>query len=144
MDIENEVYSWTDSDLLRLSDLSNHRINYDGYGFIWEHSLVDGIWELHSVFKYREYKYYMHVIHFHLPKWKAQLDKRIKDRKVERTKELMSQKRIFSKIDEINSFKQLKMKDKVLMVSKLLPDESKDYIAKVLGVSKQLVSYHLK
>ena len=135
--------SWSTEDLQQLINPLNHRVRFDGYGFIWEHKL-DGEWSLHSVYKYREYKYYVHLIHFHTSSWKSELDQRIREATIEGLREIKKRGKVLKKVAEVTSYSDMKTEDKVKLISELLPDESQAYIAEVLNVSRATVNRHLK
>lgn len=131
--------SWTIDDLQELSKASNHRVRYDGTGFIWEHN-ISGEWELHSIFTYKSYNYYMHLIHFWCAKWGQELQSRRRSENRRVLKELKHKKRIQNKIIKIQSYNNLDLSDKVKLLTELLPDEPQSYIADILGVSRQTIN----
>ncbi|MDB9963725.1 hypothetical protein OAD50_01440 [Vicingaceae bacterium] len=118
--------SWTDNHLIQLSNPQNHRIRVDKVGFIWEHQL-DGKWDLHSVFKYQEHRYYYQLIKFWTHKW---------------SKELASRRNAacanFNNVKEIKNIsddRDLSIKEKFELVKDIVPNEPLSYIADSLNVS---------
>ena len=135
--------SWSDEDLAKLCVASSHRVHYDGFGYIWQHN-INGKWELHSVFKYREYSYYLHLIHYWIAKWGKELEERRKESNRKALRELRDKARIQRKVIKIQSYNDMGVKEKAQLLHELLPDEPQQYIADILDISRQAVSKHLK
>ena len=138
----NMSTSWSDAELLALRDAKNHRIIYDGFGYVWEHKLNDE-WELHSIFKYREYDYYCHLIYYWSHQWGRELSARLNSKSNSALKEIKSKGRIMKKIVKIASYNDMSVEDKIKLIAELMPDEPQSYIADILGVSRRTVNRHL-
>ena len=46
--------NWSTEDLLHLKELTNHKVVYDGYEFVWMHRLY-GEWNRHYVNNFEDY-----------------------------------------------------------------------------------------
>ena len=60
--------NWSTEDLLHLKELTNHKVIYDGYEFVWMHRLY-GEWNRHYVSNFEDYNKPMSWIHHNIYNW---------------------------------------------------------------------------
>ena len=131
--------SWDDESLKQLCDKNNHRINYDGYQYIWQHKL-NGKWEIHSIFKYDDYNKPYADLMFWLHCWNKDLIERtIKDYK----RSIRKQAKTMKFIHEIATDHVLKTKNKALKIHELAPELTQQEIADMLNVNRVSINRYL-
>ena len=128
--------SWSDSDLDKLTNRENHRIIFNGIEYVWEHRLKNK-WELHSVYLYKEYNILYSNLKFWLHNWRKELDQR--RAKYDILKNLQQTDKAIKIANGSYTTKK-----KVELVIELMPNESVQYIADILKVTRQAVYKHLR
>ena len=125
---------WNTEELKQLKEITNHRVVYDGYEFVWEHKL-NNIWERHYVRNFDDYNKPMSWIHFNISKWNKEYDKRSLDYLNEMKKNL----EIEIKITEISREANIRTKNKINEILKLKPSMNNQQIADILGVTTRTI-----
>ncbi len=126
--------SWTTNELSQLKEITNHKVIYDGYEFVWM-SRIDNKWDRHSVLNFKDYNKPMSWIHFHTYSWKRELSNRQSKYLNDMRKELD----IDVKITEIGKEANMKNKQKVSEILSLKPSISNKDISNILGVTIRTV-----
>ena len=67
--------SWSTEDLMKLVDINNHKIVFDGYQYKWMRNIY-GKWELQSIQLYDDYDTPAHYLHYWMAKWQEELNER--------------------------------------------------------------------
>ena len=129
--------SWSDTDLEKLTNRENHRIIFNGIEYVWEHHLKNKR-ELHSIFLYKDYKILYSNLQFWLHNWKKELDKRR-----EKDCDLLENLKQTDKAVKIANGSYT-TKKKVQLICELMPNESVQYIADILQITRQAVYKHLR
>jgi len=137
------ITSWSDQDLESLCFPENHKITFDGYEYWWYHKLHGNKWDLHYINGFEDWKKPYSWLQSWLYRWSKELtDRKVKSassyfyqmkQNLERTKEVMS----------ISNNKKLKTKVKIRLIRELMPQETIQYVADVLKISRQAVHRHL-
>lgn len=135
--------SWSDSHLTQLTDPKNHRIRWDRVGYIWEHKL-DGKWELHSIFKYREHSYYYHLIRYWVYNWSKELMQRRVDLSRNIINGLGSLYEDSKNISKISKDDSLSIKEKIDLIRGIVPNEPLSYVADALNISLSTLKRSIK
>lgn len=143
MEIDMNITSWSDQDLEALCNPENHKITFDGYEFWWYHKIHGNKWDLHYVNGFEDWKKPYSWLQSALYKWSKELtDRKVKSAEsyfykmkqdLEKTKEVMA----------ISNNKKLKTKVKIRLIRELMPQETIQYVADVLKISRQAVHKHL-
>jgi|TARA_R110001592_G_scaffold359505_2_gene666259 hypothetical protein len=143
MEIDMNITSWSDQDLESLCLPENHKITFDGYEYWWYHKIHGNKWDLHYINGFKDWKKPYSWLQATLYKWSRELtDRKVKSassyfyqmkQNLERTKEVMS----------ISNNKKLKTKVKIRLIRELMPQETVQYVADVLKISRQAVHRHL-
>ena len=128
---------WNKEELKQLREITNHRIDYDGYEFVWMHKL-DGKWKRHYVRNFPDYNQPMSWIYYCISIWNKDYNKMHK----RYIKDMKRNLDIEIKITEISREANSRTKDKVNEILRLKPSMSSRNIADVLGVTIRTVERH--
>ena len=128
--------SWSNNQLKQLKDISNHKIIYDGYEFVWMAKL-DGNWNRHYVANFNNYNKPMSFIH-------TSIYKEYKNRYSEYLEDMRKSLEIDIRIKEISRVANIKTKQKILEILNLKPDINNKDISDILGVTIRTVERHRK
>tara|TARA_R110002153_G_scaffold5900_7_gene27286 strand:- start:98 stop:499 length:402 start_codon:yes stop_codon:yes gene_type:complete len=131
--------SWNTEHLMQLKEITNHKVIYDGYEFVWMVRL-DGNWIRRYVRNFSDYNTPISWIHFNLSRWGNEYV----SRRSEYLKEMKSNLEADIKIAEISREANVTTKQKVLEVINLKPKISSKEIADILGVTVRSVERHRK
>lgn len=130
---------WSLEELRDLKEITNHRIDYDGYEFVWMHYL-NNKWSRHYVRNFSDYNKPMSWIYFNLNVW----NKEYNERSNKYLKDMKRNLDIEVKITEISREANIRTKNKINEILKLKPSMSNKDIAEVLGVTIRTVERHKK
>lgn len=136
--------SWTNEELEKLCDPTNHRIIYDGYDYWWQHKLISNNWDNHYLEGFEDYKVAYHWLKVWLHKWAKELSERKIEASKDYLKEMKQYLKATEKAIEIAKAPGIKTKAKVQMIQELLPNQSITAMASMLNVSRQVLHRHLK
>lgn len=131
--------SWKTSHLRDLKEMTNHKVVWDGYEFIWL-SKLDNKWSRHYVSNFTDYNTPVSWIHFNLNVWNKEYIKR-------QSKYLRDMKReldVDIKITEIGRESSVRTKEKIKEIIELKPNISNREISEVLGVTIRTIERHKK
>ena len=131
--------NWNTEDLMHLKELTNHKVIYDGYEFVWM-SKPDNIWSRHYISNFEDYNKPMSWIHHHTYNW----GKEYKQRQEKYLADMRKSLDIDVKIREISREAKIKTKQKVLEVISLRPSISNKEISDILDVTIRSVERHRK
>ena len=131
--------SWSTEHLRQLKEITNHKVIYDGYEFVWM-SKIDGKWQRHYTANFEDYNKPMSWIYFTVSRW----DKEYKQRSESYFNEMIKELEVDVKIKEICNEYSKKTKQKINEIKTLKPNISNKEIADILGVSIRTVERHLK
>tara|TARA_R110000772_G_scaffold32045_8_gene78735 strand:+ start:2381 stop:2782 length:402 start_codon:yes stop_codon:yes gene_type:complete len=131
--------NWSTEELKHLKEMTNHKVVYDGYEFIWMHRL-DGEWNRHYVNNFEDYNKPMSWIHHHVYNW----GKEYRQRHAKYLDDMRIQLDIDIRIREISKEANVKTKQKVLEVISLRPSISNKEISTILDVTVRSVERHRK
>lgn len=131
--------NWSTEDLLHLKELTNHKVVYDGYEFVWMHRLY-GEWNRHYVNNFEDYNKPMSWIHNNIYYW----GREYRLRQVKYLADMRKSLDIDIKIREISREANVKTKQKVLEVISLRPSISNKEISDILDVTIRSVERHRK
>tara|TARA_R110000772_G_scaffold79795_3_gene170573 strand:- start:744 stop:1118 length:375 start_codon:yes stop_codon:yes gene_type:complete len=124
---------------MQLKELTNHKVVYDGYDFVWMVRL-DSSWIRHYVGSFVEYNKPMSWIHHNIYIW----NKEYRDRQAEYLANMRKKLEIDVRITEISREANVKTKQKVLEIINLRPDISNKAIAELLDITIRSVERHRK
>ena len=131
--------SWSDNHLKQLKDITNHKVIYDGYEFVWM-SKLDGNWNRHYVRNFTNYNKPMSWIYVSIYKW----NKEYKNRYSEYLEDMRRSLEIDIRIQEISRVANIKTKQKIQEILNLKPDINNKDISDILGVTIRTVERHRK
>ena len=131
--------SWNTEHLMQLKEITNHKVIYDGYEFVWMVRL-DGNWIRRYVRNFSDYNTPISWIHFNLSRWGNEYV----SRRSEYLKEMRSNLEADIKIAEISREANVTTKQKVLEVINLKPKISNKEIADILDITVRSVERHRK
>ena len=131
--------SWSTEHLRQLKEITNHKVIYDGYEFVWM-SKIDGKWQRHYTANFEDYNKPMSWIYFTISRW----DKEYKQRSESYFNEMIKELEVDVKIKEISNEYSKKTKQKINEIKTLKPTISNKEIADILDVSIRTVERHLK
>jgi Holliday junction resolvase RusA-like endonuclease len=131
--------SWSDNHLKQLKDITNHKVIYDGYEFVWM-SKLDGNWNRHYVRNFTNYNKPMSWIHVSIYKW----NKEYKNRYSNYLENMRRSLEIDIRIQEISRVANIKTKQKIQEILNLKPDINNKDISDILGVTIRTVERHRK
>lgn len=131
--------SWSDNHLKQLKDITNHKVIYDGYEFVWM-SKLDGNWNRHYTTNFDNYNKPMSWIHTSIYKW----NKEYKNRYSQYLEDMGRSLEIDIRIKEISRVANIKTKQKILEILNLKPDINNKDISDILGVTIRTIERHRK
>jgi len=131
--------SWSDNHLKQLKDITNHKVIYDGYEFVWM-SKLDGNWNRHYVRNFTNYNKPMSWIHVSIYKG----NKEYKNRYSKYLEDMRRSLEIDIRIQEISRVANIKTKQKIQEILNLKPDINNKDISDILGVTIRTVERHRK
>ena len=124
--------SWTDKELFKLSNRSNHKIVKLSSGdFQWNHN-INGTWENHYLETFENRNKPLSFLHFSLAKWREELELRQKQQQE-------SIQRAWSKLQRIKDSNKKSNVDKIREIKKLDLNLTNEELANELGVSRQTI-----
>ena len=126
--------NWTTEQLKNLKEVTNHKVIYDGYEFVWM-SKPDDIWSRHYISNFEDYNKPMSWIHHHTYNW----GKEYKQRQEKYLADMRKSLDIDIKIREISRDTDIIVKQKVNQILKLKPDMYNQELADVLGITVRTV-----
>ena len=129
--------NWTTDQLRNLKEVTNHKVIYDGYEFVWM-SKPEDKWLRHYISNFEDYNKPMSWIHHHTYNWGVEYRAR-------HSKYLEDMRRSLDvdvKIRAISKEATIKTKEKIIEILQLKPSISNKDIAEVLGVTVKSVEYH--
>tara|TARA_R110002020_G_scaffold373570_1_gene585088 strand:+ start:254 stop:649 length:396 start_codon:yes stop_codon:yes gene_type:complete len=128
---------WSIEHLNQLKELTNHRVVWDKYEFVWQVKL-DGKWQRHYIRNFNNYNTPMSWIFFNISKWNNEYN----NRRTKYLKDMKSNLEIEIKITEISRESNVRTKQKIKEIINLKPSISNKDIADVLGVTIRTVERH--
>ncbi len=129
--------SWSDDDLSSLCRIENHKIVKDrDSNYRWYHKL-GGVWGVHSIWVFDDYRKPSAYLHFWLAMWLKEL----RQRECRAIRLRTSKNR---KARLIKKSLRKAMVNKILELNKLFPEYSKQELANELDVSLSTVQRALK
>ena len=131
--------NWSTEELMHLKEMTNHKVVYDGYEFVWMVKLY-GEWNRHYVNNFEDYNKPMSWIHHNVYNW----GKEYKQRHAEYLDDMRLRLDIDVKIREISREANIKTKQKVLEIISLKPSISSKEIAGILDITIRSVERHRK
>ena len=129
--------SWSIEHLKQLKEITNHKVIYDGYEFVWM-SKIDNKWDRQYIENFTDYNTPMSWIHFCIDKW----SKEYNSRPHKYIKDMQTNLEIEIKIREISREANIRTKNKIKEILKLKPSMSNKEISDVLGVTIKSIEYH--
>ncbi len=126
--------NWTTEQLKNLKEVTNHKVIYDGYEFVWM-SKPDDIWSRHYISNFEDYNKPMSWIHHHTYNW----NKEYKQRQEKYLADMRKSLDIDIKIREISRDTDIIVKQKVNQILELKPDMYNQELADVLGITVRTV-----
>tara|TARA_R110000764_G_scaffold223259_1_gene312105 strand:- start:96 stop:497 length:402 start_codon:yes stop_codon:yes gene_type:complete len=129
--------NWSTEDLLHLKELTNHKVVYDGYEFVWM-SKPNNTWMRHCVSNFKDYNKPMSWIHHHTYNWGKEYRQR-HDRYLQDMRKSLD---IDVKIREISREAKVKTKEKVREIINLKPNISSKEVADILDITPRAVNKH--
>lgn len=130
--------SWSTSDLKMLKEITNHRVVFDGYEFVWESNTTKG-WNRHYIRNFKDYNKPMSWIYFNISLWENEYKDRLKDY----TKNMIKGLDADVKIKEICLDHSKKTKQKIHQIKVLKPEITSKEIADILNITQRSVQRHL-
>jgi|TARA_R110000765_G_scaffold217181_1_gene321821 hypothetical protein len=129
--------NWTTEQLGNLKNVTNHKVVYDGYEFVWM-SKPNNTWMRHCVSNFKDYNKPMSWIHHHTYNWGKEYRQR-HDRYLQDMRKSLD---IDIKIREISREAKVKTKEKVREIINLKPTISSKEIADILDITPRAVNKH--
>jgi len=129
--------SWTTDELNNLKEITNHKVVYDGYEFVWM-SRPNNKWLRHYVSNFEDYNKPMSWIHHHTYNWGVEY----RARQAKYLEDMRKSLDVDIKIQQISKEAKVKTKEKISEILKLKPSISNKDIASVLGITIKSVEYH--
>lgn len=129
--------SWSTEHLKQLKEITNHKVIYDGYEFVWM-SKIDNKWDRQYIENFTDYNTPMSWIHFCIDKW----SKEYNSRPHKYIKDMQTDLEIEIKIREISREANIRTKNKIKEILKLKPTMSNKEISDILGVTIRTVERH--
>ena len=127
--------NWSTDELEQLQNMSNHRITYDGFNYIWECKL-NGKWKKRSITLYETSKRALSELHYSLGIFKKEYDKR---QTFKREVELRDEVANLEQAIEIANGELFSTKAKAFAIKAILPDASNEYIATIMRVHPRTI-----
>ena len=131
--------SWSTSHLQQLKELVNHKLEFDGFEYVWMVKL-DHVWVRHYITNFDNYNKPFSWIQFTIHGWGMEYNQRIKDYLKDMSKSLD----IDLKIKEISLDYDTRTKEKVKEILLLKPKLSAKEISCILGTSIRTIERHVK
>lgn len=129
--------SWTDSQLEQLFKPDNHKIDFDGYQYVWFHKL-DEVWEIHTSKLYDNQKLLSSHMKFCYSTWRKEYLGRIDKKSIthfrNNNKELRKKESIY-RIARSN----LKTKIKIEQLKNINPNISTKELCNLLEKEKGII-----
>lgn len=122
--------NWSTEDLRNLKEMTNHKVVYDGYEFVWL-SKRQGKWNRHYTNNFEDYNKPMSWIHHHVYNW----GKEYRQRHAKYLDDMRTRLDIDIKITEISREANTRTKIKINQILKLKPILNNQQIADILGVT---------
>ena len=129
--------SWSTEELNNLKEITNHKVVYDGYEFVWM-SRPNNKWLRHFVANFEDYNKPMSWIHHHTYNWGVEY----RARQAKYLEDMRKSLDVDIKIQQISKEAKVKTKEKISEILKLKPSISNKDIASVLGITIKSVEYH--
>lgn len=129
--------SWSTEHLKQLKEITNHKVVYDGYEFVWM-SKLDDTWSRHYIRNFEEYKQPMSWIYFNISMW----DSEYRNRQATYLKDMMKDLDVEIKITQISREANVRTKNKIKEILQLKPNMSNKDVADILGVTIRTVERH--
>ena len=130
-------YMYSVNQLMKLSNIENHKIKFDGYDYWW-YAIKDNSYELHCIKPFSDYKTVLSYIKYWIPAYNELVINN--DNAVSKmVNDVMNDVRIY---DIVNS--DLKTIDKVISILDIKPYLSQTEIAEYLNISKMAINKHIK
>ena len=129
--------SWSTEHLKDLKEITNHKVVYDGYEFVWM-SKIANKWNRHYIENFKDYNTPMSWIYFNLSAWNNEYIQRQQDYVRKMKKDL----EIDIKITEIGRESSIRTKEKIREIIELKPNISNKEISEILGVTIRTVERH--
>tara|TARA_R110000787_G_scaffold281153_1_gene392323 strand:+ start:331 stop:732 length:402 start_codon:yes stop_codon:yes gene_type:complete len=126
--------NWTTEQLKNLKEVTNHKIIYDGYEFVWM-SKPDEVWTRHYINNFEDYNKPMYWIHHHTYNW----NKEYKQRQEKYLSDMRKGLDIDVRIVEISRDTDTMVKEKVNQILELKPYMYNQDVADILGVTVRTV-----
>jgi hypothetical protein len=126
--------NWTTEQLKNLKEVTNHKIIYDGYEFVWM-SKPDEVWTKHYINTFEDYNKPMYWIHHHTYNW----NKEYKQRQEKYLSGMRKGLDIDVRIVEISRDTDTMVKEKVNQILELKPYMYNQDVADILGVTVRTV-----
>jgi hypothetical protein len=130
--------NWTTEQLKNLKEVTNHKVIYDGYEFVWM-SKPDDVWARHYIRNFTDYNKPMSWIHHHTYNWGKEYKQRQEKYLADMRRSLDIEVSIENKIRDISREAKVKTREKVVEILKLKPSMSNKNIASLLGVTIRTV-----
>ena len=131
--------SWTTENLRDLKEVTNHKVIYDSYEFVWM-SKIDNKWSRHYIVNFKDYKTPMSWIHFNLTVWNNEYIKR----QSKYLRDMKEELEVDIKITEISRESSVRTKEKIREIIELKPNISNKQISEILGVTIRTIERHKK
>jgi hypothetical protein len=129
--------NWTTEQLKNLKEVTNHKVIYDGYEFVWM-SKPEDVWIRHYIRNFEDYNKPMSWIHHHTYNW----SKEYKQRQEKYLSDMRRSLDIDVKIREISREAKVKTKEKVREIVNLKPNITSKEIAEILDITPRAVNKH--
>jgi len=127
--------NWTTEQLKNLKEVTNHKVIYDGYEFVWM-SKPDNIWSRHYISNFEDYNKPMSWIHHHTYNW----GKEYKQRQEKYLADMRRSLDIDVKIREISREAKIKIKERAIEIIRLKPSIDSEELAEMLGVTYRTIN----
>lgn len=135
--------SWSNKDLALLCIPENHKITFDGFQYQWYHKIHGNKWEIHFIEGFDSWKKPYGWLHYSLHKWSKELATRQIDSSESYFEDMRKTLLLTKEAIKISKNKKLKSKAKIKLIKELMPQETVQYIADILNMSRQAVHRHL-
>ena len=143
MEIDMNITSWSDKDLESLCIPENHKITFDGFQYQWYHKIHGNKWDLHYINGFDDWKKPYSWLQATLYNWSKELTSRRIKSSASYFNEMKQTLALTKQVIEVGDNKKLKTKVKIRLIRELMPQQTVQYIADVLKISRQAVHRHL-
>ena len=127
--------NWTTEQLKNLKEITNHKVIYDGYEFVWM-SKPDDVWARHYISNFEDYNKPMNWIHHNTYNW----GKEYKQRQEKYLADMRKSLDIDIKIREISREAKIKIKERAIEIIRLKPSIDSEELAEMLGVTYRTIN----